>query len=86
MTAELETLQRILARSLAEAGIPGAAPESLPERIAELRFLGTSFVPRGEYPRRGVEKERAVERERIRERAPLSSVESLLKMARTGNA
>lgn len=57
-----EMLANILQRSLDAAGIHDADPRELPERIGELRFVGTAFVSQEEYPRRGPEKDRPVDR------------------------
>lgn len=31
-------------------------PNELPDRIREVRFIGNTYVPNGEYPRNGAEK------------------------------
>lgn len=41
----------ILQRAMDAAGIHDADPETLPERIQELRFIGTAYVANGMYPR-----------------------------------
>lgn len=48
----------VVRRALEAVGAPEAGAESLPELISEMRFIGTTYVYRGEYPRNGGSKEK----------------------------
>lgn len=46
-------LAGILQRAMDAAGIHDEDPETLPDRILEIRFLGPTYVYSGPYPQRG---------------------------------
>ena len=59
---------------MSEAAVSSCAAEA----IEELRFVGTCFVARGEYPRRGVDKTHTPEVDRVRYATPKTNVERLI--------
>lgn len=60
------TASEIIQEAMEAAGMDrGADPALLPERIAEIRFAGSSYVPNS-YPRRERLVEKSVERNRGR--------------------